>query len=42
MRRLNITIEIEDSDYVELNLRSALIGLLGQSMTDYTVLPRYF
>jgi len=38
MRRINITIEIEDSDYVELNLRSALIELLGRSMTDYKVI----
>ena len=39
MRRINITIKIEDSDFIEDALRTKLLGLLGGSMTDYTLLP---
>ena len=38
-RKINITIEIEDSNFVENKLHQALDGLLGQSMIDYKVLP---
>lgn len=38
-RKINITIEIEDSNFVENQLHQALDGLLGQSMIDYKVLP---
>ena len=39
MRRINFTVEIEDSNFVENKLHQALDGLLGQSMIDYKVLP---
>ena len=38
-RKINVTIEIEDSDHIEYQLSIALKSLLGTSMTDYKVLP---
>lgn len=35
-RKINITISIEDSDFVESNLISELKALLGTSLIDYT------
>ena len=39
MRKINITIEIEDNNFVENKLHEALDGLLGLSMIDYRILP---
>lgn len=38
MRKINITIEIEDSDFVEDNLYKLMNSTLGSSLKDYTVL----
>lgn len=38
-RKINVTIQIEDNDFVELKLRNSLIGLLGKSIIDYMVFP---
>jgi hypothetical protein len=39
MRKINITIQIEDDDFREHELWTALDGLLGRSMIDYRVFP---
>ena len=40
MRTLNVTIKIEDNDFVEHSLRKELTKLLGQSIIDIKTLPR--
>lgn len=39
MRTINLTIKFEDSDMVEHSLRTALQGLLGDSIVDIKTLP---
>ena len=39
MRKINITIEIEDNDLIELQLLDFLKDSLGDSIVDYQVLP---
>ena len=39
MRKINITIEIEDNDLIESNLIDLLKDALGSSIIDYQVLP---
>ena len=38
-RKINITIQIDDNDFVERKLYFELRTLLGQSMIDYMVFP---
>lgn len=38
-RKINITIVIDDNDFVESKLYSELKALLGRSMIDYMVFP---
>jgi hypothetical protein len=38
MRKINITIEIQDNDLIEFKLNETLCVLLGNSMIDYQVL----
>jgi len=40
MRKINITIQIEDNDLIEHTLVKELNGLLGNSMIDYRVFPK--
>jgi len=39
MRRINITIEIEDNNLVELAMERELRELLGSSIKDYRKIP---
>ena len=39
MRKIFITVEIEDNNLVEQQLFKSLDGLLGGSMKDYTKVP---
>ena len=39
MRKINLTIEIEDNNLVEVALELELRELLGQSIVSYTRLP---
>ena len=39
MRRINITIEIEDNDLVELAMERELRELFGSSIKDYRKIP---
>ena len=39
MRKINVTIQIDDDDFREHELFTALDGLLGRSMIDYRVFP---
>ena len=39
MRKINITISIEDNDLMEYNLEKELRALLGVSLIDYRVFP---
>lgn len=40
MRKINITIAIDDDDFVESKLKTSLDYLLGKSMIDYRVYPK--
>lgn len=40
MRKINITISIDDDDYLEQKLKQSLDSLLGASMIDYLVFPK--
>ena len=39
MRRINITIEIEDNDILEIAMEKELQDLLGSSIKDYRKIP---
>ena len=39
MRRINLTIEIEDNNLVEVAMELELRGLLGQSIVSYVRVP---
>lgn len=39
-RKINITIQIDDNDFIESQLHSELKALLGISMIDYMVFPK--
>jgi hypothetical protein len=39
MRKINITIEIEDDDFLEYRVKLGLEQLLGSYMIDYKILP---
>lgn len=39
MRKINITIEIEDNDLIEMKLKDSLDSILGRSIIDYRKFP---
>ena len=39
MRRLNLTVEIEDNDWVQLAFEKEIKELLGSSIVDFRVVP---